>query len=140
MPLWEEFEEYLYERHLLAEDFNQAAVAEDLDVPGWEATRYIQSYLDAQVRKDSKTLFVLHRLPGTRTKNAMWHVGDRAVDARSLGSEWVSDVMRRIERFTEPTLKRIGEKNPRAVPAARAIAKSIEASLELMVSLMDAEA
>jgi len=67
----------------------------------------------------------------------MWHVGERALDARGLGSQWVDDAKRRIARYIEPSLKRIAEKNPRALPAADAVAKGIEASLELMAALME---
>jgi hypothetical protein len=137
MTKWEQFEEYLFERDLLGEEFNHAAVAEDLCVSGKEASLLIQSYLGAQTRPDSKTLFVLRRVPGTRTASAMWHVGERALDGRALGEQWVDDAKRRIERYIEPSLRRIAEKNPRALPAARAVAKGIEASLELMSALMD---
>lgn len=137
MTKWEQFEEYLFERDLLGEDFNQAAVAEDLGITGRQATSLIQCYLGAQTRANSKTLFVLRRLPGTRTKTAMWHVGERALDARGLGAQWVDDAKRRISRYIEPSLKRIAERNPRALPAAQAVAKGIEASLDLMAALME---
>lgn len=140
MTRWEEFEEYLFERDLLGEEFNSAAVAEDWKITRRQASLYIQRYLDAQSRPDSRTLFVLHRVPKTRTASAMWHVGERTVDARAVGRQWADDAKRRIERYTEPTLKRIAEKNARALPAAQAVLKGIEASLDLMAALLDGEA
>jgi hypothetical protein len=142
MKKWEEFEEYLFERDLLGEDFNHTAVWDEFRPHGRrvtrrEATLYIQSYLGAQTRPDSTTLFVLTRIPGTRTKNAMYHVGERTAEARSQGKQWSNDAKRRIDRYTEPTLRRIAEKNPRSLPAARAVAKGIDASLELMAALLD---
>jgi hypothetical protein len=137
---WERFEEYLFERDLLGEEFNAAAVADDWGIPTSEATSYIQCYLGAQARPKSTTLFVLRRVEGTRTSNAMWHVGERSLDARALGAQWASDVKRRIERFHEPVLRRIAEKNPRALRAAEAVAKGIEASLDMIGAMLDGEA
>lgn len=139
MTKWEAFEEYLYERNLLGEEFNAAAVAEDWGIPTAAASSYIQCYLGAQVRPKSTTLFVLRRVEGTRTTSAMWHVGERSLDARGMGAQWASDVKRRIERFHEPALKRIAEKNPRALKAAEAVAKGIEASLDMIAALLDGE-
>lgn len=139
MTKWEELEEYLFERDLLGEEFNQAAVVEDMGVTPQYASSLIQCYLDAQARENSKTLFVLHRVPHTRTASAMWHVGARTAEARALGRQWVSDASRRIERYTEPTLQRIAQKEPRSLPAAKAVLKGIEASLELMAALLDGE-
>jgi hypothetical protein len=137
MHKWERFEEYLFERDLLGEQFNHAAVVEDLGVTPKEASSLIQCYLGAQLRPKSRTLFVLYRVPRTRTSSAMWGVGERAMDARSLGTQGADDAKRRIERFTEPALERIALKNPRALPAAQAVAKGIEASLDLMTALLD---
>lgn len=134
---WEKFEEYLFERDLLGEEFNSVAVAEDLGVSRKTASNLIQDYLEAQIRPTSRTLFVLHRVPRTRTKSAMWHVGERSADGRALGSQWADDAKRRLERMIAPTLQRIAEKNPRALPAAQAVAKGIEASVELMTALLD---
>jgi hypothetical protein len=134
---WEEFEEYLFERDLLGEDFNCAAVAEDWGISTIEASSYIQCYLNAQTRSKSKTLFVLRREPDTRTKTAMWHVGERAFDARGVGGQLASDMKRRISRYTEPTLVRIAEKNPRALTAAKAVGKGIEAAVELLGAMLD---
>jgi len=137
MTKWEVFEEYLFERDLLGEEFNNAAVCEDWNITGAEATSYIQCYLGAQTRPKSRTLFVLNRNRGTRTSSAMWHVGERAVDARGVGAQLANDMKRRINRYTEPTLIRIAEKNPRALTAARAVSKGIEASLELLGAMLD---
>lgn len=137
MTKWEQFEEYLFERDLLGEEFNAAAVAEDLGISTAAAGSYIQCYLGAQTRPKSTTLFILRRLTGTRTKSAMWHVGERALDARGVGGQWANDARRRLTRFTEPTLRRIAEKNPRALRAAEAVAKGIEASVELMAALLE---
>lgn len=139
MTAWEEFEEYLFDRDLLGEEFNAAAVAEDLGITVPEASRFIQVYLDAQNRKKANTLYIIRRVPGTRTTNAMWHVGARSSDARALAKQWKSDARRRIERALEPSLIRIAEKNPRAMPAAKAVLKGIEACLDMMAALLDGE-
>jgi hypothetical protein len=134
---WEQFEEYLFERDLLGESFNQPAVVQDLGVSGKDASRYIQCYLDAQVRPKSRTLFVLHREPKTRTKSAMWHVGERTLDTRNLGRQWADDAKRRVDRFIIPALRRVAVKQPRSLRAAEAVAKGIEASIDLMTALLE---
>lgn len=137
MTKWEKLEEYLFERDLVGEEFNSAALAEDWEITGQEATGYIQCYLGAQTRPKSTTLFVLTRRD--RTSAAMWHVGERTMDARRLGAQTAQDFKRRIERFTEPTLLRIAEKNPRALSAAKGVAKAIEGAVEMMVSMLDGD-
>lgn len=139
MTRWETFEEYLFEYDLLGQEFNHAAVVEDLGCSSYEATRLIQSYLDAQDRKDSSTLFVLRRVAGTRTSNTMWHVGARALDARGIGQQVTDDLKRRIERVVRPTLRRIGEKNPQALPAAEATVKCMNSAVELMVAMLNGD-
>lgn len=139
MTAWEEFEEYLFDRDLLGEEFNAAAVAEDQGISVAEASRFLQVYQDAQNRKNSKTLFVIRRVAGTRTTNAIWHVGARSADARGMAKQWKSDARRRIERVIEPTLVRVAEKNPRALPAAQAVLKGIEACLDMMEALLDGD-
>lgn len=136
MKLWEEFEDYLFDCDLSGQEFNHAAVMEDLGVDGKEATALIQAYLDAQHRAKSNTLFVLRRVTGTRTKNAMWHVGARSKDARALSKQWTNDAKRRIERAIAPDMARIGTKNPRAVPSVQAALKGIEASLDMMAAVL----
>lgn len=137
MKQWEEFEEYLFEIHALGLDFNSKAVAHDLGISNKKASAYIQSYLSAQTNKKARTLFVLTRKG--RTARAMWHVGARTVDARQLGRQTADDFKTRLLRYVEPTLNRIAQKNPRALPAANAVAKAMEASVELLVAMLDPE-
>lgn len=138
MNLWEEFEEYLFDHDAAGSLFNNRQLAEDWGISGSEASRYIQSYLGAQVRKDANTLYVLHR-EGGRTTNAMWKVGVRSRDAHKLGKQTVNDFRCRLRRFVEPTLASMGQHNPRAVPAAEATLKGLEAGLELLLSIIGDE-
>jgi len=134
MALWEDFEEYLFDQGATDTEFNSVAVAEDLGISRAKASQMIQSYLDAQVAKEPRTLFVLTRKG--RTSKAVWHVGVRAADARHLSRQTVDDYQRRLDRFVGPTLQRIAERNPRALPAAKAVMKSIEAQVEFMEAML----
>lgn len=138
MSLWEDLEEYLFDLGALDVEFNSAALAEDMGVGRAKASRMIQAYLDAQTAKNPRTLFVLTRKG--RTSKAMWHVGVRSADARNLSRQTVDDYKRRLDRFVQPTLQRIAEKNPRALPAAKAVMKSIEAQIEFMEAMLIGDA
>lgn len=135
MTRWERFEDHLTDYAATGVAFNSRAIAEDLGISPHRASYDIQNYLDAQTAKNPRTKYVLTR--EGRTTAAMWHVGARTTDVRALGRQTSDDFSRRINRFVAPTLRRIGELNPRALPAANAVAKAIEASVELLVAMMD---
>lgn len=137
MTRWHQFEDYLTQHATAGTAFNSRAVAQDLGVSNHRASRDIQNYLDAQTSEKSRTKYVLTR--EGRTVAAMWHVGARSTDARGLGRQTSDDIARRVERFVAPTLKRIGEKNPRALPAAHAVAKAMEASVEYLMAMSNVE-
>jgi len=137
MTKWEKLEEFLYDLDLKGYDlFNHAAVAANFRCSGDEASDLIQAYLDHQNSKRPQCLYTIHRTPATRTASATWKVGVRSNDARETGKQLTSDVVTRVRRAVEPTLARIGEKNKRALPAANAVIKGIEAGVEIMVSLL----
>jgi hypothetical protein len=131
---WEQLEEFLWDADALGQSFNSAAVAEALDVSRQEASLLIQGYLVAQTRPKARTLFVLTRKG--RTSGAMWHVGARTTDVRQLGHQTADDFKTRLLRFVNPTLRRIGEKNPRALPLAQAVIKNMEANIEMLAAMM----
>lgn len=137
MYQWERFEEYLFEADVAGNTFNAEAVASDFGFSVPEASRMIQSYLDAQNRPTSKTLFVLNRERGTRTRNTMWHVGVKTRDVRELSHQAVDDFRNRLRRYVAPTLGRMGQLNSRAVPIVEACVKSLDAGLELLVATLD---
>jgi hypothetical protein len=134
MRQWEQLETYLFDCDVLGRTFRSTDIADDLGVSRAKASRLIKSYLSAQTSPKASTLFVLTRTG--RTTQAVWHVGERAADARKLGAQHADDVRRRFERFVEPTLQVIAEHNPRALPAAQAVAKGIEASTEMLVAIL----
>lgn len=121
---WGRLEQWIYEGEHLR--FTAAEYAADVHggvIP--EASADIQDYLDAQRRRPrvardgvvsggSNTLFVLHRVPGTRTRGAIWEAGVSVQDARSVGAGFADDVKRTVMRAFAPDLARIGERNSRA--------------------------
>lgn len=117
---WERLEEWLYETHTLGGgSFTSLDVANGLDVPRHDATRYIRSYLDAQRAQSSRTLYVLHR--SGRTSRAVWSVGVRSADARATSHQFFDDIQQRFVRAVEPDLVRIATLNPRARRKCEAI-------------------
>lgn len=134
MTYWEQLETYLFDVAALGRAFNCAALAEDTGLTGPEASKLIHAYLIAQTGPKARTQFVLTR--HGRGSAAMWHVGVRTVDVRALGKQTVSDFKRRLTRFVIPTLERIEQLNPRAIPAAEAVVKGMEAGIELLVAMI----
>lgn len=133
MRQWEVLEDYLTQAVVTGQQvFNQAALACDMGISGPRASWLIQSYLDAQRRPNSQTLYVLHRTG--RTSNAVWHVGSRAQDARELGRQHLDDMRLRVVRAMEPDLIRMGILNPRAVQVSDAIVAAVEANLQLLAA------
>jgi hypothetical protein len=83
---WERLEKFLRTHDKDGSDFSVAeyVTAEGLgdNVEGSEA---VQDYLREQRKRKSESLYVLRRVPGTRTRAARWAVGVKTKDARLLG-------------------------------------------------------
>lgn len=111
--------------------FSAEAAAAYLGIEVAEASDFVQSYLGATRSPRSETKYVLRR--EGRTKNAIWYVGSKTRDAKRHLGQFGSDVRRKITRTLEPDLRRIGEINPRALPAIQAgIVPAIDAFSELI--------
>jgi len=122
MTRWERLEEWLFDHEL--DEFDSVAVAHGLGVSNADASVFIQSYLDAQRSKASRTLYVLKRTG--RTSAARWSVGQRTADARIIAGTLFSDVDTKVKRAFAPDLARLRERNPRA-------ARYVEARLEAVI-------
>ncbi len=115
---WERLEEYLYDYDLSGKAFAARRYAAERGLPMNEASRDIQSHLSAQRSPKSKTLFVLKREPGRRTRNAIWSVGQRTADVRVLGRGFGDDVRAKFRRAVRPDILRIAQINKRAAKEA----------------------
>lgn len=135
---WERLEAYLFDHEKEGSDFGvEEYVAEMGFDEVAEGTGDIQAYLDAQRRRDSKTLYVLRRVPGTRTRSARWAVGVRSRDARLIGAGFYDDVRRRVQRAFMPDILRIRTINPRA---ARRVETQINAIVDGAMKVLAAAA
>jgi hypothetical protein len=132
---WEFLEEYLTDRALLNQEFNSVALAEDLRITRHEASVLIQNYLKAQRRANSHTLYVLSRRG--RTVTAMWHVGSRTRDVRSLTKQCLSDMSRKVSGALEPDLARMMNLNPRCARLATAFGDVFVANLNLLATQLE---
>lgn len=138
---WEYFERvfldplYSYaDRRDTRAGFSAEAAADYLSLDTAEVSDYIQSYLGAQRSSTAETTYVLRR--EGRTKSAVWYVGHRTKDAKVRLGQFGSDVRRTITRALQPDLRRIGELNPRALPAIEAgLVPAIDAFSELVASV-----
>jgi hypothetical protein len=134
--MWEELESWLFESNTFGGQFANADVAKGLGVGSYTATRYIQSYLGAQRRPKSRTLYVLHR--SDRTTRAVWHVGVRAADVRATSHQFFDDTKRRFTRALEPDLARVAALNPRARRKCEAIIEAVgEGAMRLLQVAVD---
>lgn len=140
MTRWERLEEYLFDHDKEGTTFQVNDYVDEVGLEsGAEGSQDIQSYLRAQrtqPRKDkkgrdipgtgSKTLYVLHRVPKTRTSTSKWSVGARTKNARLIGRTLADDTQRRVHRAFMPDLIRLRKLNPRA-------AKQVEAQINAVI-------
>jgi hypothetical protein len=117
MALWNEYEEHLAELAVPGTSFSVHEIAAHAGVPVSRASAWIQAYQAA--------------------KNARWEYGARAADARKVGVQFTDDMRRRVYREIDPTLRRIGVENPRALPAAEGVMKIIDGGLDLIAGMLD---
>lgn len=139
---WERLQKYLDDHNKQGTDFDCAEYAAKIQLSHHEASADIQAYLYEQRRVSSEALYVLRRVPGTRTRGARWAVGMRTHDVALVGVAFYDDVVRKAERGLEPDLRRIAEINPRAArktrlmvsqvlgPAMQLLAAAVQSDLE----------
>ena len=116
MTFWEQLEAWLIDHD--TEHFTVYDIASSMSISVYEASGLIQAYLAAQRGPKSNTLYVLKR--DGRTKAAVWSVGQRTADARSVGKTLFEDVSVKVLRAFDPDLERLAQRNPRAAKYARA--------------------
>lgn len=128
MSLWRELESHLS----AGQTFSAAGLAYELGIDTVDASRMIQSHLDAQRRPKSATLHTLWRTG--RTSASVWHVGERAADVRGNYNQWKDDTVHRVLCALVPDSERMGNINPRVRQIAEAIVNAVAANLELMAA------
>jgi len=111
---WEMLEAYLFDHVEEGTDFSVTEYADATGIEVDEASGHIQNYLTQQRRKRSKALYMLHRVAGTRTRNARWSVGIRTKDAREVRDAFENDMASRIMQALVPDLRHLAAQNPRA--------------------------
>lgn len=132
---WESVEAWIFDNDEQA--FNVYDLADGMGVDSVAATDLIQSYLDAQRRPNSDTLYVLKR--EGRTRSAVWSVGQRTADAKVIGGVLFEDVAVKVNRAFAPDLQRLAAKNPRAAKfAEQKIAAVIDGALVVLASAVSA--
>lgn len=128
MTRWQRLEQWLHDHGKNGTTFTVHEYAADEGFDADEASADIQAYLTAQrlqprwvEDKDgsvkevdaSKTVYVLKRMPGTRTRNAQWSVGVRTNDARLVGASFSDDVRAKVLGALMPDVKRMAALSPR---------------------------
>ncbi len=133
LRLWEVLEPQLAAYELSGLDFSNGELAEMMNVSRPEASRLIQSYLNAQRSEKTPTSYVLKRTG--RTKNARWSVGQRTKDVRVVSRMFGDDTKAKLRRAFEPDLQAIGRINPRA---RRAIQTTVDAVVNGAMQVLEA--
>lgn len=113
-PPWRDFENYLAPFAKDGSDFSVYECADEMGLEVAEASHEIQRYQRAQRGPDSKTMYVLRRVPGTRTRSARWAAGIRTRDANMIGVTFHSDASCRVNRAVVPDWQAVVRLNPRA--------------------------
>lgn len=134
MQKWETAQPFVFDQAASGTSFTAIEMAIDLGVTVRQASDLIQSYLRAQRRKNSPTLFVLHRTG--RTRGSVWHVGARTADAKGMSQQTASDMTARVMRALGPDLKRMGVMNPRVAGLAQAMTAAFVANLNALVAAL----
>jgi hypothetical protein len=135
MKRWESVEAYIEHNVAAGAAFTSLQYAAANGLSGAEASEHIQAYLTAQRASRSRTKYVLHRQPGTRTKNAHWTVGVKSKDVRLLGLGFADDVKTKWMLAVEPDIRRIATVNP---SAARRAEKVCDATFDGALAVLEA--
>lgn len=123
MTRWQRLEAYLVAHHNVGSAFTVYDYAAAEDLASYDASQDIRSYLDAQRRPNRRTAFVLYRAVG-RTSAAIWRVGERAKDVRSVSDMLFDDTATKLSRALFPDLVAMAETNPRMRSKVEAITES----------------
>lgn len=91
--------------------FRSVDLAQSLGISGSEASQLIQAFLTMQTDHwPPPTNRVLSRRG--RTVSAVWHVGNRLIDANGFADQGHDDMRNRWDRFILPSLAKITITNP----------------------------
>ena len=136
---WEKMEAWLFDNY---EDrtgtFTSQELAQSMDVSRQEASRLIRSYVEAQRRGNTSTLYVLKR--EGRTSQAEWSVGQRTADARIIGQTLFEDVNVKVRNAFAPDLRRLAARNPRAARYVEAkLSAVVDGALVVLAAAVDVE-
>lgn len=129
---WQLLEAYIAKMGLQHKGLSAARIAANMGVNTWEVSGWIQEYKRAQ--NAGLTKMVVHRMPHTRTRNALWIFGERKKDTEEVGKKFVSDIACNFVRDIEPTLLQLGIKAPVVKTFADAIASTIDAHVKLLAA------
>lgn len=142
MKQWEQMEQWLF-AYFDGEPrpgarFTSVEIAVSAGISRAKASRWIKSYLEAQRRTGSTTLYVLKR--EGRTSKAMWSVGERTVDARVINRTVYDDIKTKLKKAWEPDLLKLAKRNPRAARFVEAkLFAVMDGALVVLAAALDAE-
>ncbi len=131
-PKWKFVEDFLVAMKDVP-NFTSHDYADYYDIDYLTASDHLQAYKVAQRSQKSKTQFMLHRVPGTRTRNAVWRAGCKKQDAVMRGRTLSSDMHTMVDDAYKPDMERIEAVNPRiAKRVNRAISAVVKNAMEAM--------
>jgi len=132
-PKWLKFEVWLTDT--FGQDggqFTAQEYADAKDIYIEEASDHIQAYKGVQQREDSPAMYTIYRVPGTRTRAAVWIVGDKSKDVDLRAQSLCDDFEVAVDGFVKDETHMM-TRNPRA--RRRAIARK-EAVRDGVVKVM----
>ena len=122
-PYWKLVEEFLQSPEGKGQ-FTVRAYAEWQHIDVCAASQHLQAYKDAQRTDRSKTKFMLHRVPGTRTTASIWRAGARKSDAQRRSKTLLSDVRTATHDAYSPDMLRIAQISPKLAKQIRTLVDS----------------
>jgi hypothetical protein len=118
--------------------FTSHQVSDFFGVDRQEASQMIQDYLTWQRARPDGQGMRIHRVPGTRTRRALWRIGDSTRDVREMTHGMAKDVERTWQRATGKDIASAMDNNPQTRVKYTTTLRALELQIEAFVAALEA--
>lgn len=110
---WHDLEDYLDTIGSQPFSMRDYAAYWEPEASSYDASLDIQCYLSAQRQPNSRTKYMLSRVPGTRTKGAQWVATNRRSKGKRRSKTLRNDVRKTVLDAYLPDMRRLESLDPR---------------------------
>lgn len=118
--------------------FTSVQVADFFGTDRSEASQMIQDYLAWQRSRPDEGGMRIHRVPGTRTRRALWRIGNSTRDVREMTHGMAKDVERTWERATGRDIASAMDSNPQTRANYTKTFRALELQIQGFVAALEA--